>query len=264
MASIVIARADLPSAAVLTPSSQASASLGVGNLLTLNPRQKWRTVNLTVSVVVDLGAALARNTVAMLYSNATSAATWQVRAATSEANLTASPGYDSGSLSHFPGGADLSTWEETHARLHIGSDQTFRWWRVDVTDAANPDGYYEAGRIVIADRFQPEFSATRVEPIFSEPAVRTKSQAGGVTPRAQTKRRGVRFTVFAMSEAEAFGSLSPLYRDAGSSRAVLVDINPAEVAYPMDHLYYGLMAADRPLPNLFTGRYSADFEIEEP
>lgn len=272
MAKTMIASPVLSDAATLTVSGSASSTLGKVNLQSLNPRQYWRSSTDTPHIVIDLGSAADIRLVSVLYGNFVQADTWRVRGATSEANLTSSPGYDSGSVSAWPDGADLSSWDRTHTRLYLSTAETFQWWRIDFDASSNSDGYVEAGRLYVSEGIQPAtgVSASKGwEPSFVEPSARTLNQSGGVTPRGFPQRRNVALALINLTRAEAWGSISVFRRDRGASGDVLALIDPEESTYPMDHMYYGLLGTRLSMPNAFLAkggdpRYSVTVEIEEP
>jgi hypothetical protein len=142
-------------AAVVT-ASDAVGTLPVSNLKRYMPFDRWRT-NLTVEeayLTIDFGSAKPVRVVWLGYTNASEDATWRVRAATSEANLTADPVYDSGTMSHWPA-SNLSNWERTHALLVLQGALACRWWRIDVNNVDSDDNYYECGRLYMADPWTP-------------------------------------------------------------------------------------------------------------
>lgn len=272
MATIFLASPVLSDAATISVSGSASTSLNEDNLQTLDPRQYWRSSTSTPNIVIDLGSAQSIRYVSLLYGNFVSTDTWRVRAATTEAGLTSAPGYDSGSVSCYPGGADLSSWDRTHTRLYLTTAQSYRWWRIDIDASSNPDGYVETARLYVSEGIQPEIGISHSAlwtPILVEAGVRTVNQSGGITPRGFPKRRNVEVTFSYLTRDEAFGGFGEVRRERGSSGDVVVLIDPEEDTYPMDYTYYGLMSADQPIPNTYLAggedpRFAVTLNIEEP
>ena len=137
MSNFVIAHPTLSDAGTWTESNS-SAAYPLTNVLTQQPRETVRTDSNSDSYYVcNLGAAYAINLIASLYTNADTSVNWQIRGATSEANLTAAPGYNSGSIRHWPDSGtspiDNSSWDRTHALHMPATAQTYQWWRIDVT-----------------------------------------------------------------------------------------------------------------------------------
>ncbi len=193
------------SAAAFTASHE-SGGLVVENLQTVDVTERWRAGAVSsVSLETDLGAAYDVGLLALINSNITSAATGRVRGATSQANLTAAPGYDSGAgISLWP--ADTSTAIRGYVNIvHIPSTvQSYRWWRWDLDDAGNGDGYLTAGRSVIQEVVEPDRNFARgAMHGHRDPSVARRSRGGQPTWRTETKSRIRSFELPALTAAEA-------------------------------------------------------------
>ena len=158
---VILAGSELTeSSSVAISGSTAAAGKPLSNLLTQFPQEVWRSSNLTtVYAEVDLGSAIAVYGAWLGYTNfrPPNSTQWRVRAATSQANLTAAPDYDSGTIYALAQSGYASTYATdwpygTHAWLYSGgltwtALATKRWWRIDLTDATHPDGYFQAGAL---------------------------------------------------------------------------------------------------------------------
>lgn len=267
MGNPVIATPALSDAATLTASS-APATLPVSNLQGEQPGVVWRALDPAASwVEVDLGAASAINLVALLHHNLGSAATWRIRAAATQGDLTAAPGYDSTAITAWPT-AGLEDWGTVNSVLWLAAaPQSFRWWRIDLADAANPAGFLEAGRLYIADAWQPsrnlEYGWSTAWQDPSEFALALGGQEYAVERR---RRRLIQFTIpivaesQAAAEAEAYGKAFELQRLRGLSGDVLAIRDPDNAAQLQRQTIYGRMAELRPIVNtafnIFTTRFA--------
>jgi hypothetical protein len=222
-----------------------------------------------MAVEADLGAAAAINLVALLAHNGTSAATWRIRAATSQANLTAAPGYDSGTVSMWPAAgkpAGYAATDRLHAIHYLATAQSFRWWRADLTDAANPDGYFEAGRLVIDAAWQPSrnFVVGWTLGVIDVSAP-VRSARGhlwpGITDSA--KARAIEFGLRALSEDEMRANAYELDRKRARSKDVLALRDPAANANLHLWTVYGLISELGPLRHITMSRYEKSYRVEE-
>jgi len=250
--------------ATLTASHE-TGSLVRGNLLTAGLTEIWRPNAVTgVYLVIDLGAAYAVAIIALINTNLTSAATWQIRGATSEANLTAAPGYDSGSVTAWPAGAGVAIRGYVDP-VHIPSAaQSYRWWRIDLTDAANPDGYLQAGRLVMTKAVEPARNFDRGRGVYIvDPSVIRRTRGGQGAARSETIRRGLEFGLSGLSKAEALGSLFDLEWLAGSTREIAVCLEPDDPDYHHLHFIWGRLVALEPFEDPKHNAWIKRYRIEQ-
>jgi hypothetical protein len=265
MGNLVIATPVLSDAASLSAGSQAAA-MPVTNLQTIQPGEVWRALDLTQSfVVADLGSAQSINLVSLIATNASAAATWRVRGANSVANLTAAPGYDSGSISHWPN-AGLGAWSYTNAYLWLGAaPQNFRYWRIDVADAANPAGFYQAGRLYLASAWQPSRNfAYGWQILFQGDGPKSRSEGGQGYALIGARYRTLDLTLKFASEAEMFQNGFELERLRGTSQDLLILKDPDNAAgLIMQQSLYGTAVEFNPLINTFFKIFEKRFHLEE-
>ena len=247
-----------------------SGNMTVANLLTMQPSQKTLWSNLgDIYAARDLGAATAVNLISLLFHRGTSAGTWRVRGATSQANLTASPGYDSETLRPsmplWPAGSDLSGWPRRHARLWLGATpQTYRWWRIDVSDAASPDGSFEAGRLYLSNAWQPTQNRDYGDGFgTAEDAAVIESEGGASYPRGRPGRGFRDFALNYQSKAEMLGSFHRIQRLRGTSRDILVIDDPEEDVYAMEMMTYGILTGANPMSNNLFRLYRTQVSMRE-
>lgn len=240
MGNIVIATPDLSDVSAITGGATAS-SMPLSNLQDMQPSLPCMFTNLAdVYFVVDLGAAQSINLVWLGYTNATATDTWRIRAASSEANLTSSPLYDSGSLDIWTSSTDRDTWDRIHALHWMDSPVSARYWRIDVS-STSPDSVFTIGRLYLSNAYQPSrnvrygLTTGTVEQIR-----RTESLLGNVFPRPSAKRQAMDFALEHLTRDEMLGSLYRIQRSRGVSSDVLVILDPDETEYLMELTCYGL------------------------
>lgn len=243
----------------------------VTNLQTQQPSQPWRATDLSNAyVVIDLGSAQTINLIWLGYTNASQAATIRYRAATSIANLTASPSYDSGSVSHMPN-PSVTFFQRTHAYKWFGSSpKTFRYWRIDISDPGNAAGYYQAGRLYMANAWQATRGAKYGGQFeVKEPQSRLVAGGGQRYPAVRTKTQAQRVMFEYLTEAEMLNSVYQINMLRGISLDVLLILDPDDTTNFMQQAVYGLLEAGQPMvysaASVSNGipLYTQTIEIEE-
>lgn len=242
---------------------------------------RWRSTGLTPYIIFQFGEydetgtlVAANKTVQSwgpLYTNARDGDTVRLRVATSEANLTASPTYDSGTIDVWPGTGDLSHWLKTlgyvHSRLTVpaASQVSAAWGRIDFDYTGNSDGFVEVGGLGIDTMHQPDkghqvgwryLPATRA--IFiNETAI------GGQARGQGSEKRSVGFELQYQTEADIWGQIDAMFRSIGNRLPVLVVLRESENTYPMNYIYYGYMEW-QPVGLVKKSAFSVTVQITEP
>jgi hypothetical protein len=123
------------SAATLTVSSE-DANYPKANIKALPVAQTFRTTGDTAeSVLMDFGAPVAINFFALINHNLTSAATITLKAGTTSG------------VTNF---TQVITWAAETTFKKLAGTETYRYWKLELADAANPDAYIEIGYLVLA------------------------------------------------------------------------------------------------------------------
>lgn len=264
---IVIATPELVEGATLTGGGTISASMPVANLQDQQPANAVRWTSLTgMYVEVDLGAAYAINALFAGYHNGTTDCTLRWRGATSQANLTASPGYDSTAESAWAAGSRPAGYdgEKLSSFKWLTTAQTYRWWRLDIADAGNPDGYFDLGCLIVDAAFQPErnyeFGAGFGH---DDPSPLRVGQGGQTWPQAVPSSGVRRFRVPNLTEDEAFGTIFELGRKRGRKKSVLVVPKPEATTHLHRQMIYGLMVEDPTIREGRGQRYAASLAVKE-
>ncbi|MDB5490365.1 MAG: hypothetical protein JWO78_214 [Micavibrio sp.] len=278
MQNIVIATPILSDKAVLS-SSASPGSLPVSNLQTRSVKKVWRSLDATATfVVIDMLAPKAINLVALIAHNGSSRSFGRVRAAASAAALTVTPGYDSGlkPLRSHQSGYD-ATWAATVSDEQYGSlsknmfllwlgatPQTYRYWRIDITDPASPNGYFDAGRLYLDYAWQPSTNkdyGTGQGMIDQSRDPRTVTSEPTPTPRPI--KRYEEFTLSYMSEDEMYDHAFEIERLRGTTGDVLYLNDPTATKHLQRRSIYGQMKSFQPIVNSAFQIYQKTFRIEE-
>jgi hypothetical protein len=244
MASLLLSPA-LSDAATLT-GADTSGDLTIANLQSMQPGEVTRFASLgSMYAVYDLGAAYPISYVWQRSPNVTSAGTVRTRAATSLANLTAVPGYDSAALAYWTasGAADWP-YHDNHLDL-LTNPKTFRYWRFDWADAANPDSYLDLSRLYLSVAFEPATGSFGLESVGPTQAIaRVVSQGSQVYPAVRPTKNTMAIRIYYVSRAQALGGIYELGRTRGTALDIVAIYDSADLAYLQHLTCYGL--ADEP------------------
>lgn len=243
--------------ATLTASS-AQSTLPVTNLQGPSPSKVWRSAGLSsVYITIDFGAATAVDTLAMVNVNWTTSATWRLRLATSEANLTGGPGYDSTALTPWPGSVKpTEDWNQHAPLMRLPSTQTFRWARIDLADAGNADGYLEAGALLLGLAVTVAYQSFEGYAFGDDPASIVRYTDYGrslVELRDSPRVKAIPFGVLAAADVKA--GLGAMVRERGVAKPFLVCLDPDGTTDLHVDTIYGLRvggwSADHRVGSLF-------------
>lgn len=245
-----------------------SAVLSADNLKDRSPALKWRTTSYNSQYLeIDMGAAVKFNLIGLLHTNLSSAAVYRVRAATSQANLTASPGYDSGANQaavFVPSPADDTV--KTRSLFHFPAAlQDYRWIRIDVDDGtANADGYIEAGVLLISRGFQPGIGCNiSWEMDYQDASKQHKLRDQSRVIDRRERLRQIRCSLTSLTAAEVKQSARPIQRKVGNSGPLLVLVDPAENEYRDDGVVWGIPARTPTIRGASVNTYVMDLVVDE-
>jgi hypothetical protein len=219
--------------ATLVASSQVP-TLPVANLQTVQPQKKWRSTATDDYVLVTAAAPLAWSALALVGHNLTSAATLRVRGADSLDALTTAPAIDTGAVSAWPstGKPNARSWPNWLSLVTWANTATLRFWRLDISDPANADGYLEAGRLVIGAPWQPtyNFDVSGAPIAFDALDTQTKTPFGYIfTGRvAQSPARAFNVQITATNRREVMDGIFEIQRLRGMWGDVICCLDPTE------------------------------------
>jgi hypothetical protein len=266
MAKPIIALPTLADGATITHNSEV-ATYEAENVQTMALSEKWRTTGDTAEYIdFDLGAAAAITVVAALGTNLTSAATWRIRGATSQGNLTSAPGYDSdpsaaGVLAWAQTG--IGDWVEPAAIAYIAAAPNYQWWRIDFADAANPDTYIEVGRVYLsAEAGLGQGFSLGAGARWTNPSTITRTPGGQAWINDRESWRVFDGSLPLLTEAEALQTMADLQRARAGRKDVLLLIDP-ESSYLMEHTIYGIITDARAVIKAAPGIFQTRFRVEE-
>lgn len=239
--------------------STAEPAMPVSRLQNEHVGKRWRSTAEPGYVILDLGSSMSIDTIALLGMTAAAGASCQVRASASDATVTGSLSFDSGSLSD--GGAYFDT--DYGALVYIRSSPvSTRYVRIDITDT--PASYVEAGRLFVGLReaftynFAPGAGVT-----WADRSRKTISAGGQTLIFPDNKVRSVDLNFEWVTAAQREGLIESIDRINGQSIDVLMILDTDSDSLPRDTIF-GLISA--PAPNLYSpiaDIFSRAYRIEE-
>ena len=257
MANCLIAR-PLANEASFVWSDPVAGGSNPANLGTMQPGEVWGNGGATPAALVDTVTAQSVSLVALIAHNGVAGGTLRVRAGTTSSVTD----YDSGSASLFPAGFEAMAGFDYHTSfMRFSPAKSFRWWRVDVSNAGQP---FQAGRLYLANPatlarnygYGAGFGVT-------DPSRIQVSLGGQLWPGAEAgRRRSVDFTLPYASRDDFAAALS-LQMARGRARDVLVILDPEAAQNGQAGIVYGVQTDLQPTINTALRIFEARFKVEE-
>ena len=259
-------------AATIDSKSDEVATLPVSNLQNIQPGKVWRADSGLdkVWVVLDLGSAVAVNLVGLLATNVSSAATLRVMADATLATVQgAAPigpfGYDSGTINATPKRDLPADWGPGPVLHFPSTAQTFRYWRIELHDSGNADGYVQAGRGIIDAAWQP---ARNVQHGWSwrtsDESPRVTSVGGQTFFDVRAKRRFQEGDLKFLDGSDMFDAGAELMRGLGTSHDVVLVADPSLSGRRLaQQTIHGVFEDLEPVVNRVADVYDWRFRIRE-
>lgn len=273
MANLMICTPEWSDAAILTASSNGS-NFPVSGLQRKQLYNTWRPLSLTSWLVADLGVARAVTAIGLITcaarqsedglprGTASASATWRIRAAAAEEDLVSSPGYDTGTIPFRQPGAedDMLVICGFHGPA---AAQSWRWWRIDFSDAGNAAGHVDFGRLYISGDTPFEINADWGFDVgFEDPTANSRSVSGAVHGDRREPYPYMQFAVSYGTAVEMLGVALRRDRMRGTSRDVLAIMDHEDAGYAAQTTVYGIQSQLSPVKFPFSGRYAKRFRIE--
>ena len=263
MGALISAKDATRSATSITGGSW-TATLPLTNILTALLSQKARSTNaLAASTLfnIDMGAAVAVQTLCLASHNISASGTIRVRAYSDSGYTTLV--WDSTTITAWPAGftsTDVMA-NPNHWTYFISTAKTARYWKVEIVDTTNSSGYIELGRMWIgAADFMPARSILAGFQLGWELLDVSEDSLGGVTwTEARTPRRlevvtfpdltaaEIRAGLLMIKNLTTAGEILFITESSHAAADMLLHAFPAKIktASPLSYPYFN--RADMPL-----------------
>lgn len=240
----------------------------ITNLAAVSLSQRWVTPGLAAADTRCLLGFTGTPTVALIglcSTNLSLAATVRIRA--SNSSSFASTLYDSGTLAAYPAGVTEASreglrWNYFH-RLTTATAAT--WWRVEILDAANPDGYVSVGRLFAGTGvWQPTINMLAGAGLgWESNAEVMKALSGAEWITDVEAHRTLRFGL-QLPESEMLASAFDLQRvAAGSRREVVAVWDPSDGVHYVRRSLLGRLRTLSPIEAPYYATSKTAFQIKE-
>ena len=188
---------------------------------------------------------------------------------TSALNIAAS--YDSGWLDAIPPAYVAATTPAQRASLtqstphKLPTPQTYQYWRCDISDAANTDGYVQIGRLMVADTaFQPTYNASYGANIqWMDRAVISEADSGAEYAYDRPKYRVFKAALDWLTEAEGITKVLEMQRTLGTTGEVYAMWDPDDTTYLPNRSFLARMRSLNALETPLYGVWRTGFELKE-
>ena len=153
------------------------------------------------------------------------------------------------------------TWSAVHV---LAGGLAGRYWRIEMFDASNANGYVEVGRLFMADGWQPAKNMSYGASLAWEDRSEVQEALSGTEYfDTRTPYRVARIQINWMDEDEAMGNAFELQRRAGISREVFFLWDPEDTAQAIRRQFMGRLRQLSPIEHPYLEVHKTSFEIKE-
>jgi hypothetical protein len=149
--------------------------------------------------------------------------------------------------------------------LHVlPSPQTLRYWRVEIDDTANPDGYVQIGRLFASATWRPAINySIGAELGYTDPTPIETSLSGAEYFDVRGRAREFNFSLDGLTESEAYDYVLQLQRIAGVSGEILIAPDLDDATRIPARSYVGRLVDLSPIVNSNVGRFRVTMKLRE-
>ena len=262
------------------------ASLPVTNIQNRRISKVARSSNAALASTllnIDMGPTpSAIGLLALVVHNLSTSAKVRIRA--DDAADFATPLYDSGWVSVWPSGIiplDLLEWEEDNFWLgtvsqnaiagyrapfthYLPSATTQRYWRIEMDDTGNTDGYVQIGRVFVGKVWSPAYNMKYGAKIgYTDATASETSLTGEEFFDVRTRFREYSFELGYLSQAEAMSSILNMQQQLGTSGEILISGNRDDATNTPRLCFLGRMKSIAPVAIQYVNFWTTSFEMRE-
>ncbi len=281
MANIIIGYNNLANNSTLSGGSWQS-TLPVNNLKDRRLYKLARSTdatNASTKFDVDIGSDTYIKVFALVKHNFSFDATARLRGYTDSGYTTLA--YDSGAASVWPVTDSLALeWEDTNFWFGIPSVEQInmfqgitlwvvpntlaRYWRVEIFDSTNTDGYVDIGRLFISKDFSPSVNASYGLNFGVIDKSEIEESLGGVEHYDnKAKVRTVDFSLESLNDDEAFARWFRMMLGQGNTGEVLFIYDYEDSEYTLDRSFLGRISQSNPLTTPYFATWTSGATIKE-
>jgi len=240
------------------------------------------TSDANASTKLDIDLTVARYILALSLVNHNASLDALIRVRGSTVSNFASNVYDSGWIDVWPTvyafgdipWGEINWWDGKYSEEErAGYTQTFthvisatlaRYWRVEIDDTANADGYIQIGRLFIGGGWQPSFNMLSSATLGWETSTEIQlAKSGAEYFQRRTSYRVVQFQLGHMPGDEGMSKAFELMRRAGTDAEVLYLFDPTDTLHALRRQFLGRLRKLSPIEFPYSSATRAGFEIKE-
>jgi hypothetical protein len=231
---------------------------------------------------IDLGSLQSIGVLSLVVHNISTSG--KVRLTGDDANTFASPIYQTAWIDVWPAGMipqSLLEWEEDNFWLGTLSEQAragyqspfihelpapqfCRYWRVEIDDTGNSDGYVHIGRLFLSPTWRSDINYDLGAGLgYDDPTPVETSLSGAEYFDVRGKAREFNFTLGGLTATDAYDRVLQLQRVAGISGEVLMVPDADDTARLPARAWVGRLKQIGRIVDHGCDRFSADFSIRE-
>ena len=146
----------------------------------------------------------------------------------------------------------------------LAANKLSRYWRIEIDDALNADGYVQFGRVFIGPAWQPTNNMSFGASIGWETTTEVQeTRSGSEYFDVQTPFRVARFALDWMTEDEGMANAFELQRQAGIHKEVLWIHDPEDTIHALRRRFLGRLRQLSPIEFPYATVSKNAFEIKE-
>lgn len=147
---------------------------------------------------------------------------------------------------------------------YLTAASPLRYWRIELDDTGNTDGWLQIGRVFIGQVWQPAYNMSYGMTFGYEDATALESSLTGEEFfDIRTRTRLHKFSLDFLSKEEAYSYILNMQQILGTSGEILISGDRSDTANTPRMCFLGRMKTLSPLGTPHHNVYSAQFEIKE-
>lgn len=235
-----------------------TTALGSGNVISNLQKRELSSVyrtSLVSEINIDMGAETEIDFIALVGHNGQGTVT--IKAGTTAAVSN----YNSGSLDLITG-TDYGLDKNMFAAQITA--QAYRYWKLEIDDTGNADGYFQAGRMYLSKSFQPAVNADYgLEEGFIDSSRVQRTMSGGLSAVYRQALKTIKWVLSFGTQTEMMGTLRDFDSGRGITKDIIVIPDISDTTYFQKRAVYGTFDELSPIVNAYFGIFQKSFKVTE-
>lgn len=254
----------------LTASSTAPGSVVASNLKTDIKSEVWRSVGTSETLTLTWAATQSINVVCFPFSSFSNTATIDVKfytlaADTVAAATTGAVQCCNTAFNTSPKGVNSYAYGGSTYAVVYFSSRNVQKIEIVISDASNPLGYIEAGRLVVGSYWSPENNAEYgVDVVSTETTKHERNDAGDLRTDKGVMFKEMNVDLSLMPAADR-NTLWKIVRGNGMNKPIFLSLNPDATDKSDEQMYmiYGKLKKGSAFKYQFLNQFNSQLDLEE-